>query len=224
MDGADGSESDGPGRRLPAGCVSPDSRPRSPLHRSLLQILTGSGVTPIRLPPRSPNLNAYAERFVRSIKEECLNRVAVLGESHLRLIVQQYVEHDHGERNHQGLDNRLVERAPAPDVIPQALFIRPITISLATGGVPLRQGDGSGRPRRSRRLWSAGADGGATALTAARAAQDDGPSSPGARREPRPFRPPRVRLRAARGRDAGRAPPRAGHRRRRCRRPARRAG
>jgi hypothetical protein len=52
---------------------------------------------------------------VRSIKkEECLNRVVVLGESHLRFILQQYIEHDHGERNHQGLDNRLVEPAPAP--------------------------------------------------------------------------------------------------------------
>jgi putative transposase len=66
------------------------------------------------LPPRSPNLNAYAERFVRSIKEECLSRVVVLGESQLRFILQQYIEHYHGERNHQGLDNRLVEPAPAP--------------------------------------------------------------------------------------------------------------
>ena len=48
------------------------------------------------------------------IKEECLSRVVVLGERHLRLIVQEYIEHYHGERNHQGLDNRLVERAPAP--------------------------------------------------------------------------------------------------------------
>jgi transposase InsO family protein len=88
---------------------------RDPLYTgAFLEILTSSGVTPIRLPPRSPNLNAYAERFVRSIKEECLNRVVVLGESHLRLIVREYVEHYHGERNHQGLDNQLVERVRAP--------------------------------------------------------------------------------------------------------------
>lgn len=88
---------------------------RDPLYTgAFLEILTSSGVTPIRLPPRSPNLNAYAERFVRSIKEECLNRVVVLGEGHLRLIVREYVEHYHGERNHQGLDNRLAEWAPAP--------------------------------------------------------------------------------------------------------------
>lgn len=87
---------------------------RDPLYTSaFLQILTSSGVTPIRLPPRSPNLNAYAERFVRSIKEECLSRFVLLGERHLRLILQKYIEHYHGERNHQGLDNRLVKRAPA---------------------------------------------------------------------------------------------------------------
>lgn len=82
--------------------------------RAFLEILTSSGVQPIKLPARSPNLNAYAERFVRSIKEECLNRVVLLGESHLRLIVQEYVEHYHHERNHQGLDNQLLERAPPP--------------------------------------------------------------------------------------------------------------
>ena len=88
---------------------------RDPLYTGpLLEILARSGVTPVRLPPRSPHLNAHAERFVRSIKEECLSRVVVPGERHLRLIVQEYIEHYHGERNHQGLDNRLVERAPAP--------------------------------------------------------------------------------------------------------------
>ncbi len=61
------------------------------------EVLKSSGVQPIRLPPRSPNLNAYAERFARSIKEECLNRVVVLGEGHLRLVVQEYVQHYHRE-------------------------------------------------------------------------------------------------------------------------------
>ena len=86
---------------------------RDPLFtRAFGEILESSGIEPIKLPPRSPNLNAYAERFVRSIKEECLNRVVPLGESHLRLIVHEYVEHYHHERNHQGLDNQLLERAP----------------------------------------------------------------------------------------------------------------
>jgi putative transposase len=53
------------------------------------EILKSNGVTPIRLPPRSPNLNAYTERFVRSIKDECLIRVVVLGERHLRLLVRE---------------------------------------------------------------------------------------------------------------------------------------
>ena len=49
-----------------------------------------------------------AERFVRSIKGECLHCVVSLGERHLRLIVHEYVEHDHRERNHQGLDNQFL--------------------------------------------------------------------------------------------------------------------
>jgi len=88
---------------------------RDPLYtRAFGEILTSAGVQPIRLPPKSPNLNAYAERFVRSIKEECLRRVVPLGEGHLRLIVHEYVEHYHRERNHQGLDNQLLQRAPPP--------------------------------------------------------------------------------------------------------------
>ncbi len=61
----------------------------------------------IRLPPRSPNLNAFAERFVRSIKEECLNRMIFFGQAPLQHAVRQYVIHYHAERNHQGLENRL---------------------------------------------------------------------------------------------------------------------
>ena len=88
---------------------------RDPLFtRAFGEILKSSGVQPIKLPPRSPNLNAYAERFVRSIKEECLNRVVLLSEGHLWLVVHEYVEHYHRERNHQGLDNQLLERAPPP--------------------------------------------------------------------------------------------------------------
>ncbi len=82
--------------------------------RAFGEILESAGVQPIRLPPKSPNLNAYAERFVRSIKEECLSRVVPLGEGHLRLLVREYMEHYHRERNHQGLDNRLLQRAPPP--------------------------------------------------------------------------------------------------------------
>jgi putative transposase len=57
------------------------------------------------LAANSPNLNAYAERFVQSIKEECLRHIIPLGEGHLRRVVDEFVEHYHAERNHQGLGN-----------------------------------------------------------------------------------------------------------------------
>lgn len=59
---------------------------------------------PVKLPPRSPNLNAYAERFVRSIKEECLNHFIPLGQRFLRRVIRECVAHYHAERNHQGAD------------------------------------------------------------------------------------------------------------------------
>jgi putative transposase len=70
----------------------------------------------ILIPERAPNANAYAERFVRSIKEECLNRLIPLGERHFRRAVVEYVAHYHGERNHQGLDNRLISGPPVIDM------------------------------------------------------------------------------------------------------------
>ncbi len=72
------------------------------------KMIGGSGTAVIRLPPRSPNLNAFAERFVRSIKEECLDRMIFVGQGSLRLAVAEYVAHYHGERNHQGMSNRLL--------------------------------------------------------------------------------------------------------------------
>ena len=88
---------------------------RDPLDTRVFgEILEGGGVQPIRLPPKSPNLNAYAERFVRSMQEECLSRVVPLGEGHVRFLVGEYVEHYHRERNHQGLDNQLLQRPPPP--------------------------------------------------------------------------------------------------------------
>ena len=65
----------------------------------------------VRLPPRSPDLNAYAERFVLSIKSECLDKIVPLGADHLRRAVSEFVAHYHRERNHQGLKNRLIEMA-----------------------------------------------------------------------------------------------------------------
>jgi putative transposase len=63
----------------------------------------------VQTPFQAPNGNAYAERFVRSIKHECLNRVIPFGERHLRRTIAEYVEHYHRERNHQGLENELID-------------------------------------------------------------------------------------------------------------------
>ena len=73
------------------------------------ETLKGSGVNPVRLPPRSPNLNAFCERFIRSIKEECLDQIVPIGEAHLRHAVDEYIAHYHRERNHQGMGNQLLD-------------------------------------------------------------------------------------------------------------------
>jgi transposase InsO family protein len=73
--------------------------------------LRDAGIDVVLIPERAPNANAYAERFVRSIKEESLDRLIPIGERHFRRAVTEYteyIEHYHGERNHQGLDNRLI--------------------------------------------------------------------------------------------------------------------
>jgi putative transposase len=75
-------------------------------------LLKASGVEPVILPPRSPNLNAHCERFVRSIKEEPLDRMLMLGERSLHYVIQQYLAHYHTERNHQGLGNQLITSEP----------------------------------------------------------------------------------------------------------------
>jgi putative transposase len=82
---------------------------RDPLFTAeFLNMLTDVGVESIRLPPRSPNLNAYAERFVRTIKESCLERMILFGEESLRTAIHNFVAHYHTERNHQGLGNRRI--------------------------------------------------------------------------------------------------------------------
>ncbi len=82
---------------------------RDPLFTAdFLRMLADVGVTSVKLPPRSPNLNAHAERFVRSIKESCLERMIFFGERSLRKGIHEFVLHYHGERNHQGLGNRLI--------------------------------------------------------------------------------------------------------------------
>ena len=78
------------------------------------QTLKEAGVASVLLPPRSPNCNAHIERFMRSIKSEALAKRIFFSEASLRRSVKDYLEHFHAERNHQGLDNRLIE--PAAEV------------------------------------------------------------------------------------------------------------
>jgi len=72
------------------------------------QIIDVAGVKRLPLPPRSPNLNAYAERWVRSVKDEALSHLILFGEGSLRHALQEYVAHYHYERNHQGKGNVLL--------------------------------------------------------------------------------------------------------------------
>jgi putative transposase len=88
---------------------------RDPLFTAeFLEMLADIGIQSVKLPPRSPNLNAYEERFVRTIKESCLDRLILFGEGSLRKAIREFVAHYHLERNHQGLGNRLI----TPQAIP----------------------------------------------------------------------------------------------------------
>ena len=75
------------------------------------RILQGAGIEPIKLPPKSPNLNAYAERWIRSVKTECLDQLILFGRRSLAYALQEYLAHHQRERNHQGLENLI----PFPD-------------------------------------------------------------------------------------------------------------
>jgi putative transposase len=82
---------------------------RDPLFTAEFQnMLAEVGIESVKLPPRSPNLNAHAERFVRTIKESCLDRLILFGEGSLCKVIREFVAHYHVERNHQGLDNQLI--------------------------------------------------------------------------------------------------------------------
>ena len=76
--------------------------------RSFRAIIESGQIKTLAIPARSPNLNAYAERWVRSVKEECLSKLIVFGERSLRRALTEYVAHFHAERNHQGKSNVLL--------------------------------------------------------------------------------------------------------------------
>ena len=84
----------------------------------LLKPPEGAGVTCVQIPPRSPNCNAHAERFVKSIKSECLRHFVCFGERHLRYVIGEYMAHYHQERFHQGLGGALIRAASANDNAP----------------------------------------------------------------------------------------------------------
>jgi putative transposase len=94
-------------------------------------ILNAAGVKRVPLPPRSPNLNTYAERWVRSVKEEALARMMLFGEGSLRHVLNEYVDHYHRERNHQGKGNVLL----APAVSQDMEFAGPIRCRERLGGL-----------------------------------------------------------------------------------------
>jgi hypothetical protein len=73
-----------------------------------LSALAAGGIEPIQLPARSPNLNSHAERWVRSVKGECLSKLILFGEASLRWALTDFIDHFHGERNHQGKGNVLL--------------------------------------------------------------------------------------------------------------------
>ena len=85
---------------------------RDTKHLPLRQILESSDIELVILPPNSPNLNAHLERFMRSLKSECLDRVIFFGEPSLRRALREFGEHFHHERNHQGLGNRIIDAGP----------------------------------------------------------------------------------------------------------------
>lgn len=76
-----------------------------------------AGIRVVLTPYRAPNANAYAERFVRSINEECLDRLIPIGERHFRRAVADYVAHYDHERNHQGIENALIAGMPATSTV-----------------------------------------------------------------------------------------------------------
>ena len=91
---------------------------RDPLFTTeFLQTLADCGVTSVKLPPRSPNLNAHAERFVWTIKESCLERMILFGEAAVRKATAEFIAHYHTERNHQGWEKALLCPDPGHAVI-----------------------------------------------------------------------------------------------------------
>jgi hypothetical protein len=88
---------------------------RDPLFtEGFVAILEAGGVKSVKIPAQSPNCNPYAERFVRTIKYECLNHFVIFGERHLRHLIKEFVEHYMTERFHQGIGGQLIRKQVGP--------------------------------------------------------------------------------------------------------------
>ena len=82
---------------------------RDPLFtKTFKKTLKAAGIRALKMPKQSPNLNAYSERFVQTIKNECTDKMILFGEKHLRHVLNEFVEHYHSERPHQGLGNQRI--------------------------------------------------------------------------------------------------------------------
>ena len=83
-------------------------------------MLDSLGVKRVPLPPRSPGLNAFAERWIQSVKSEALSRMILFGERSLRHVLSEYIAHHHSERPHQGKGNVILFPAPAARAKPRS--------------------------------------------------------------------------------------------------------
>jgi len=89
---------------------------RDPLFTEAFEaILQPQGIECVKIPAQSPNCNAYAERFVKSIRYECMNHFVFFGERHLRHVIKEYMAHYHFERFHQGLGGQLITGNACPE-------------------------------------------------------------------------------------------------------------
>ncbi len=98
--------------------------------RDFRKILKSEGIKPVRIGPRRPNQNAIAERFVRTIKEECLSRFLVFGEDHLRLLITTFVEYYHAKRSHRGLEYKTPGQLDSGETPDEVLSLGPDSLVL----------------------------------------------------------------------------------------------
>jgi len=113
--GSSGSQGDRRGAHwqrsalVQCGSASSAGRGRDPLFsKAFIAVLKAGGVKSVKIPAQSPNCNPYAERFVKTIKYECLNQFVIFGERHLRHLIKEFVEHYMTERFHQGIGGQLI--------------------------------------------------------------------------------------------------------------------